>query len=146
MTPSDSDLLQGEFSHGIFLFISAGAVAMGIMIEQGIESLSGSVLPAQFLALAVLVSRIYLNLRSSNSILEALLWENLYERYVILIPCLIVILLPVAIHQLEISRLLIVDADFFVSRTTESFLYLTALGLIIGAISYVYFEDQLGIN
>lgn len=144
MTPSDSDLLQGEFSHAIFLFISAGAVSMGIMIEQGIESLSGSVLPAQFLALAILVSRVYLNFRSTNDFLEAVLWKNLYERYVILIPCLFVILFPVVIHQLEITTLLIVDAQFFVSRTTESFIYLTALGLSLGTVFYLYFEDQLG--
>lgn len=146
MTPSDSDLLRGDFSHGIFLIISAGAVAMGIMIEQWIGSLSGSVLPAQFLALAVLVSRIYLNFRSTNDFLEAILWKNVYERYVVLIPCLFVILFPIVIHQFEISSLLIVDARFFVARTTEAFIYLTALGLSLGAVFYLYFEDQLGTN
>lgn len=146
MTPSDSDLLKGDFSHGIFLFISAGAVSMGIMIEQLIESLSGSVLPAQFLALAVLVSRIYLNFRSTNDFLDTILWRNVYERYVILIPCLFVILFPIMIYQLNISRLLIVDIGFFVARTTEAFIYLTALGLGLGAVFYLYFEDQLGTN
>jgi len=146
MTPNDSDLLQGDFSHGIFLLISAGAVSIGFMIEQGIESLSGNVLPAQFLALAILVSRVYLNFRSTNDFLKAVLWKNLYERYVILIPCLFVILFPIMIHQFEISSLLLVDSDFFVSRTTESFIYLTTLGLSLGVVFYLYFEEQLGSN
>lgn len=100
MTPSDSELLQGPFSHSVFLFISLGAVAMGLMIEQTIESIAGTILPAQFLALAVMVSRIYLNIRDPGDLLEIVLWENLYERYVVLIPCLFVILFPIVIRRL----------------------------------------------
>ncbi|MCU4753411.1 hypothetical protein OB919_15715 [Halobacteria archaeon AArc-curdl1] len=141
MTPSDSDLLQGPFSHGFFLFISLGAVAMGLMIEQWIASISGSILPAQFLALAVLVSRVYLNFRDSRNFLEAVLWENLYERYVVLIPCLFVILVPILIHQLEISTLLFFDIRFLVSHSTTSFLSLSSLGLGLGVVIYFYIEE-----
>ncbi len=35
---------------------------------------------------------------------------------------------------------------FIVSRTTESFIYLTALGLSLGVGFYLYSEDQLGSN
>lgn len=146
MMPNRSELLHGPGSHLVFLFVSAGAVAMGIMLEHWVASLSGTVLPAQFLALAVLISRVYIRSIGTNKPRAAVLLEDLHDRYVILIPCLFVILFPVMVHQFEISNLIIVQADILVSQTTESFLYLTSLGIGVGAVAYVYFEDQIGHN
>lgn len=143
MTPDDSELLNGPFSHGFFLVISAGAVVIGIIIEEWLIWVSGSVLPAQFLALAVLLSRIYLNLQASNKYRGPFLWENKYERYVILIPCLVVVLFPVAVYQLGISDLVLVSANYFTAQTTNAFISLTALGLLIGLASYYYVEEHI---
>ena len=142
MTPSDSELLRGPFAHPMFLFISTGAVAMGIMIEQWITSLSGSVLPAQFLALAVLVSKMYLKFRESGDLRETLLWTDKQGRYVILIPCLVVLFLPVAVYQYGITSFLVVDSGLFVSRTTDAFLFLNLLGIGVGTLLYLVIEED----
>ena len=133
MSPDDSELLRGDFSHLLFLLMSAGAVSIGIMIEEWLNSLSGSLLPAQFLALSVIISRVYLHIRDSASMKRILLLDTAHDRYVVLVPWSVVFILP-----------LIIDANLLVAQTTGAFVNLTLLGILIGTASYLYFEEEVG--
>ena len=144
LTPSDSELLRSDFSHVWFLLMSAGAVSMGIFIQRGLESMTGTVLPAQFLALSILVSRVYLYIRDASDLERILLLETAHDRYVVLVPCAFVILFSIFVDWVEISNILFIDFSWFVAQTTSAFLNLTALGIILGFVSYLYFEEEVG--
>jgi hypothetical protein len=114
---------------------------LAFQIEWFVAQLSGVMLPAQFLALTFIVSRIYIKLQQTTQIREILLWADYIDRYVFLIPCLIVTLLPVIIYQFGLTTILFLDAGYFVAQGTASFLRLTVLGFAIGGLMYVYLEE-----
>lgn len=141
--PNIEELLDGPFSHLLFLFISVGAVSLGFIIEGFIQGISGVILPAQLVALTIVVSRVYLKMEQSDRLLDIALWKNKIDRYVVLIPCLFVIFVPVAIYQFKLSGFLFVDTRYFVAQTTSSFVNLIIIGLLMGVLSYLYIEEDI---
>ena len=133
-------------SHGEFMMTSAGAVVIGYMIELAVTHLSGEMIAAQSLALAIIVSRIYVNRLQEPSLRAALRWEHPIDRYVILIPCGVAILLPVFLHQFTVNPILGFDPNSITSETRDGFLTLVLVSILAGILVYGRIEEEWGLS
>lgn len=108
-----------------FLAMAAAAVILGIQIEWVVERITGNIIAVQSLALAILASRIYLNLHDDAGLWESLRWNEPVDRYLIWIPCGLLFLLPI-----------LIDMTVFQLRleTRTSFFYMIAFSWGVGTV------------
>lgn len=133
---TDFDSIDLTTSHMEFLLVSVGAVMAGYYIEQVVVFLSGDLLAIQSLALAILISRIYLNSQEGDLIR----WDNLVDRYVVYIPCSLVIVLPVVLHQVDINPILGFDPNLLLNSSRDTFATLAYVGILGSVLLYGRFE------
>jgi hypothetical protein len=138
----ESGSRRGAPSYWEFLITSAGAVIVGYGVELIVEHLSGEMIAAQSLALAIVVSRLYVNRLRSESLKEALQWENPIDRYVILIPCSVAILLPIVLFQVTINPILGFDPNAVTNETRDAFLTLVLISILTGVLLYGRIEED----
>lgn len=120
-----------------FLLLSIGAVVIGSSVRYGVEQLSGEVFAIQSLAFAILISRLYVNGKNGKMIR----WEDPIDRYVFYIPCGVAILLPVLLFQAEINPILGFNPNSLVRPSSQSFVSITVVCIIAGAVSYGRIEQ-----
>jgi len=120
-----------------FLLLSIGAVVIGSSVRYGVEQLSGEMLAIQSLAFAILISRLYVNGKNGKMIR----WEDPIDRYVFYIPCGVAILLPVLLFQAEINPILGFNPNSLVRPSSQSFVSITVVCIIAGAVSYGRIEQ-----
>ncbi len=127
---TDFDSVDLTTSHIEFLLVSVGAVLAGHFIEQVVVFLSGDMLAVQSLALAILISRIYVNSHGG----EWLRWDDLVDRYVVYIPCTIALLLPIVLYHVDFNPVFGVDPNSLLSPSRDTFstlAYLSIFGSIL---------------
>lgn len=96
--------------------------------------MTGDIIAVQSLALAAIISRLYINMKGSNATsLKAILrYDQPVDRYLVLVPCAVAFFAPVLVHQLGL---------YSVSFTTrESFLGLVTTSILIGV--GLYYHEQ----
>lgn len=125
-------------SHVMFLFMSLSAVMFGYVIEQIINEATGDMLAIQAIAIAVLLSRFYVNWNAG----EMFRWEDPIDRYVIYIPCAVAILLPVLLNYVVINPILGFDPNSLVRPSSDSFITLIYLSIIAGVVAYGRIEED----
>lgn len=81
-------------SHLMFLFMSVNAVMSGYILEQTVRRMTGDMLAIQAIAIAILLSRFYVNWNTG----ELFRWEDPIDRYIISIPCAVAVLLPMVLN------------------------------------------------
>ncbi|ELZ17519.1 hypothetical protein [Natrinema limicola] len=118
-----------------FIITSIGAVSIGITMEWVASWITGDLIAAQSLALAVVISRIYINMRDSNasSPTDILRYREPVDRYLILIPCSATFLIPVIFYHLGI---------YYPLETRTRFFGLIVWSLMIGIFLYWYENEQ----
>jgi len=124
-------------SHIEFLLLSVGAVLVGYIIEWLVGQISGELLAIQAVALAILLSRFYVN--SLNG--ETFRWDDPVDRYVVYIPCGVALLLPVLLFHVEFNPILGYDPNSLLTPSRDSFLTLVYLSIIAGAVIYGRIEE-----
>lgn len=95
----------GNYAQLQFLMISVAAVVMGLGVEVGLALLGGQMYPIQALALAFLGSRLYVNALGTEGSVEMLRLHRRAERYLVYIPCLGGLLLPIVVYQAGVTAL-----------------------------------------
>jgi hypothetical protein len=140
-TTLESGSRIGNPAYWEFLLNSAGAVAVGFTVEMLVAYLSGEVIAAQFLSLAILSSRVYVNRMRSSDIIEAFRWHDPIDRYVFLIPCSVAILLPILLYQIQINPILGYDPNSITNQNQDAFTALIILSILTGVAIYGRLEE-----
>lgn len=123
-------------SHIEFLTLAVSSVIIGYWIEQVIVEFSGGMHAIQAVALALLISRFYI-----NSLHGAMFrWDDPVDRYVIYIPSAVALLLPVLIFQVEINPIFGYDPDSLLMPSRDSFFALGYLSIVAATAVYVRIE------
>lgn len=125
-----------------FLLSAAGAVMAGYIIEQIVGHVSGEMIAIQAVALAILISRLYVNSLHG----EMFRWKDPVDRYVIYIPCAVALLLPVLLFHVEINPVLGYDPNSLLTPSRDSFFTLVYLSVIAGAVVYGRIEREWSLS
>lgn len=90
---------------------------------------------AQSLALAAVVSRLYINMKDSNatSLKDIIRYDQTADRYLVLTPCPVAFFAPVLVYQL--------DLYLITFETREMFFGLIVASIAIGLALYEYERD-----
>lgn len=129
----------GNYAQFEFLMIVTGALVAGAGIEWVIAALSGTMHAIQALALIVLGSRLYVNSLSGSSLVNIVRWHNPTDRYVVYVPSVAALVLPVALHQGGVAGLF-----GYGLGTPEALFVLAAASVLLSAVTYLLIEYASG--
>lgn len=112
-----------DTAHVEFMVNAIGAVVIGYSLESAVSWMTGDMVAAQSLALAAVISRLYINMRDSNatSLKDIVRYDQPVDRYLVLVPCTVAFFAPVVVYQLDLYSISFTTRDSF-------------LGLIVGSI------------
>lgn len=121
-----------NFAFLAFVFVSISAVTAGMVVESFAEMITGDLLAIQSLALAVFVSRLYINIQDVNlqKLSDILRYKQPIDRYLIIVPCGMAFFIPTLLYQLHIR--------IFQLETAAGFLLSVGFCLILGLGLYEY--------
>ncbi|MFP8955051.1 hypothetical protein ACLI4Z_19150 [Natrialbaceae archaeon A-arb3/5] len=123
-------------AHISFILMSIGAVSLGIMMEQAAFWITGDLVAVQSLALAVVISRLYINIRDSNatSPRDIIRHQEPVDRYLILVPCAIAFFVSMLFYWLDVFTHSL--------RTSGWFFGMIVWSLFIGVFLYWYENER----
>lgn len=126
---------QRDTAHVEFMVNAIGAVVIGYSLEWFVSSITGEMVAAQSLALAAVVSRLYINMRNSNatSLKDIIRYNQTVDRYLVLTPCAVAFFAPVFVYQLDLYSITF--------ETREMFFGLVVASIGIGLALYMYEKD-----
>ncbi|WP_181687358.1 hypothetical protein [Halorhabdus salina] len=95
--PDDFTLLGRDGGFLMFILTAIGAVVIGDTFRGAVSYFTGEILPIQFLALGVLLSRWYVNARKADkiSLRTVLRYRDPFDRRLVIPPCAFAFFLPV---------------------------------------------------
>lgn len=125
----------GTYAQFEFLVISTGAVVVGFGIEWSLAQLSGQLFAVQALAIVALVTRLYVNSLDGVSLERTVRWQDPVDRYLVYVPCLTALALPIVLHQLAVATLL-----GYQLQTPEGLLAVGGLGVLLGGVLFLLLE------
>jgi len=124
-----------DTAHVEFIVNAIGAVVIGYSIEWFVSHITGEMVAVQSLALAAVVSRLYINIRSGDaaSFKDIVRYDRTVDRYLVLVPCIVAFFAPVIVYQMELYTITF--------ETRETFFGLVVGSLLIGLGLYEYEKD-----
>lgn len=123
-----------DAAHIEFMANAIAAVVIGYALRWFVTWTTGDIIAVQSLALATVISRLYINMKGSNSSsLKAILrYDQPVDRYLVLVPCTVAFFAPVLVHELGL---------YSISFTTrESFLGVVTMSILVGV--GLYYHEQ----
>lgn len=105
LSPTDPLEEGGNYAQFEFLLVSSGALVLGAIVEWGLGLLSGvgTMFAVQALALTFLGSRLYVNSLGADAVDQLVRWDRLPERYLVYVPCVVAVFLPVLLWRLGVT-------------------------------------------
>lgn len=131
LAPTDPLEEGGNYAQLEFLMISTAAVVVGVGIEWTLGQLSGTMYAVQALALTFLGSRLYVNSLGTDSFVRMFRLHKPSERYLIYVPCLVGISIPILLYQLGFETPL-----GYSLQSPETVGLVAAAGLLLGGLAY----------
>lgn len=102
-------------AHVEFIVNAIGAVIIGYFIETSVSSITNDMIAAQSLALAAVISRLYVNMQDSgsSSLKDIIGYDRAVDRYLVLVPCSVAFVAPILVYHSEITLTFETSQSFF---------------------------------
>ncbi|WP_396611472.1 hypothetical protein ACH9L7_14885 [Haloferax sp. S1W] len=124
-----------DIAHLEFMVNAIGAVVIGYTLEWSVAWVTGDMVAVQSLALAAVISRVYINMRDDNvgSLKDIIRYDQTVDRYLVLVPSAVAFSAPVLVHQLDIYSIRF--------NTPKMFFGLVVGSVLFGLVLYNYEKD-----
>jgi hypothetical protein len=131
VSPSEPLEDGGNYAQFEFLMLCTAALLVGFGAEHALSQAAGRLYAIQAVGLIGIVSRLYVNSVGTSTLRGVLRLHSPSDRYLVYVPALVAVLVPVAWHQAALG-----EPSGYALGSPASFLLVAVAGVAVGGVAY----------